>query len=180
MLALWKESYDKPRQCSKKQRYHFADKGPYNQAMVFPVVMYGCESWTIQKVECQEHILSNCAAGEDSRESFWTSRRSNQSIQKEIKPVIRKIKGRTDAEAPILWPPDAKNWLFGKDPHAGKDWKQKETGVAEDEMLRWHSDSMHVSLRTLQEIVKDRVAWHAVVCGVAKSQTWLSNSTTTN
>ena len=51
MLALWKESYDKPRQCSKKQRYHFADKGPYNQAMVFPVVMYGCESWTIKKAE---------------------------------------------------------------------------------------------------------------------------------
>ena len=83
MLALWKESYDKPRQCSKKQRYHFADKGPYNQAMVFPVVMYGCESWTIQKVECQEHILSNCAAGEDSRESFeLQGDQTNQSKRK--------------------------------------------------------------------------------------------------
>ena len=51
-LALWKESYDKPRQCIKKQRYHFADKGNIVKAMVFPIVMYGCESWTIKKAEC--------------------------------------------------------------------------------------------------------------------------------
>ena len=49
-----KQSYDKPRQCFKKQRYHFADKDPYNQSYGFPVVMYGCESWTIQKAECQK------------------------------------------------------------------------------------------------------------------------------
>ena len=53
MLVPWKESYDKPRQHIEKQRHHFANKGPSSQAMVFPVVMYGCESWTIKKAECQ-------------------------------------------------------------------------------------------------------------------------------
>ena len=53
MLAPWKKSYDKPRQCIKKQRHHFADKGPYSQSCGFPVVIYGCESWTIKKVEHQ-------------------------------------------------------------------------------------------------------------------------------
>ena len=48
------------------------------------------------------------------------------------------LTGRTDAEAPILWPPDAKSWLIGKDPDAGKDWRQKEKGMTEDEMVRWH------------------------------------------
>ena len=51
MLALWKESYEKTIQSTKKQRHHFADKGPYSQTMVFPVVMYGCESWTVKKAE---------------------------------------------------------------------------------------------------------------------------------
>ena len=53
MLAPWKKCYDKPRQHIKKQRHYFANKGPYSQTMVFPVVLYGCESWTIKKTECQ-------------------------------------------------------------------------------------------------------------------------------
>ena len=61
MLVHWKESYDKPRQYIKKQRHHFADKGPYTR-----VVMYGCESWTVEKAEHQELMLLNCGAGEDS------------------------------------------------------------------------------------------------------------------
>ena len=66
MLAPWKKSYDKPRQHIKKQRHHFANKGPSSQNLVFPVVMYVCESWTIKKAEHQELMLSNCGAGEDS------------------------------------------------------------------------------------------------------------------
>ena len=54
-IPAMKQSYDKPRQCFKKQRYHFADKDPYNQSYGFPVVMYGCENWTIQKAECQKN-----------------------------------------------------------------------------------------------------------------------------
>ena len=69
----------------------------------------------------------------------WTARRSNQSILKEINQSWIFI-GRTDAEAetPKLWPPDEKNWLIGKDPDAGKDWRWKEKGMTEDEMVGWH------------------------------------------
>ena len=67
MLALWKKSYDKPRQRIKKQRHHFANKGPSSQAMVFPVVMYSCESWTIKRrLSVKELMFSNCGAGIDS------------------------------------------------------------------------------------------------------------------
>ena len=82
-------------------------------------------------------MLLNHGAGVDSWESFYC---------KEIKPVNPNRNqpwvfiGRTDAEAeaPILWPPDVKSWLTGKDPNAGKDWRRKEKGVAEDEMVGWH------------------------------------------
>ena len=96
---------------------------------------------------------------------------------KEIKPVNPKgnqpwiFIGSTDAkaEAPTLWPPDAKSQLIGKDPDARKDWRQKEKGVAEDEMVGWHHDTVDTSLSKLQEIVKDREAWRAAVQGVTES-----------
>ena len=75
--------------------------------------------------------------------------------------------GRTDAKAPILWPPDAKSQLIWKDPDAGKDWRQKKKRTTEDELVRQHH-SGDMNLSKLQEIVKDRKAWHAVVHGVAK------------
>ena len=65
MLALWKKSYDQPRQHIKKQGCYFANKGPLVKAMLFPVVMYGCESWTI-KLNAEERMLLNCGVGEDS------------------------------------------------------------------------------------------------------------------
>ena len=107
------------------------------EALVFPIVMYGCESWTIKKAECQRI---------DATE-LWCWRRLLSTLDcKEIKPVNPEgnqswiFIGRTDAEAetPILWPPDAKNWLIEKDPVAGKDWRQEEKGMTEDKMVGWH------------------------------------------
>ena len=99
--------------------------------------MYRCESWTIKKVECQTI---------DAFE-LWLEKTLEGPLDcKEIQPVCPKANqswifiGRTDAEAesPIFWPPDAKNLLPGKDPDAGKDWRQEEKGMTEDEMARWH------------------------------------------
>ena len=85
-FASWKESYDKPRQHIKKQRHHFADKGPYSQsyAMVFPVVMYWCENWTIKKVECWRTDTFKLWCWRRLLRVPWTARTSNQSILKEI------------------------------------------------------------------------------------------------
>ena len=108
--------------------------------MVFPVVMYGYESWTIKKAECQRIDVFELWCWRRLLRVPWTARRSNQSILKEINPGT--FTGRTDAEAeveaPILWPPDSKSQLTGKNPDAGQDWRQKEKRAAEDEMVGWH------------------------------------------
>ena len=108
------------------------------KAMVLPVVMYECESWTIKKAECWRIDVFELWVLEKTLESPLDC--------KEIQPVHPKgdqswvFTGRTDAEAetPILWPPHAKSWLIGKDSDAGRDWGQGEKGMTEDEMAGWH------------------------------------------
>ena len=97
------------------------------KAMVFPVVMYGCESWTIKKAKCQRIDVFELWYGRRLLRVPWTVRRSNQWILKGNQSWI--FIGMTDAETPILWPSDAKNWLIGKDPDSGKDWRQEEKGT---------------------------------------------------
>ena len=137
MLAPWKKSYDQPRQHVKKQRHYFANKCPSSQS-------YGFSSsrvWMWELDDKESWVPKNCC--------FWTvvleKTLESPLDYKEIQPVHPKDQslifiGRTDAEAetPILWPPDVKNWLIWKDPDAGKDWREEEKKRTEDEMAGWH------------------------------------------
>ena len=107
------------------------------KAMIFPVVMYTCENWTIKEVEHQRIDAFELWCWRRLLRVPQTARRSNQN-PKGNQPWI--FIGRTDVEteAPILWPPDVKNWLIGKDPDVGKDWRQEDKGMREDEIVGWH------------------------------------------
>ena len=107
------------------------------KAMVFPVVMYGCESWTIEKAESQRIVAFELWFWRKLLRVPWTARRSNQSILKEIGPEYA-LEGLMLKVKLQFWPRDGKNWLIGKDPDAGKDWRQEEKGTTEDEMVGWH------------------------------------------
>ena len=134
----WKKLYDQPRQHIKKQRHYFANKGPSSQSYSFP----SSHVWMWELDYKESWAPKNWC--------FWTAvlEKTVQSPLdcKEIQPVHPKgnqswiFIGRTDAEAetPILWPLDANNWLNGKDPDAGKDWRWEEKGTTEDEMVGWY------------------------------------------
>ena len=106
------------------------------KAMVFPVVMYGCESWIIKKAEHQRIVAFEQWCWRRLLRVPWTARRSNQSILKEMNPEYSLERLILKLKLPILWPPNSKSQLIGKDLDAGKDSRQKEKGITEDEMVR--------------------------------------------
>ena len=173
----WKESYDRPRQHTKKQRHYFANEGPSSQG-------YGFSSGHVWmwKLDCEESWAPK-------NWCFWTvvlEKTLESPLDcMEIQPVHPKrnqswiFTGRTDveAEAPILWPPDVKNRLIKKDPDAGKDWGQEEKGMTEDEMVGWHHQLDGHEFEQAPGLLMDREAWRAAVHGVTKNQTQLSDWT---
>ena len=138
MLAPWKKSCDQPRQHNKKQRHYFTDQVPSSQSYGFS----SSHGWVWEMDYKESWALKNWC--------FWTvvlEKTLESPLDcKEIQPVHPKgnqswiLMGRTDAEAKtsILWPPDLKYWLTGKDPDAGKDWRQEKKGTTENGMVGWH------------------------------------------
>ena len=107
------------------------------KVMVFPVVMRGCESWTIKKAEHRRIDGFELWCWRRLLRVRWTARRSNQSILKEMSPGCS-LEGLMLRLKFQYWPPDVKSWFIWKDPDAGKDWGQEEKGTTEDEMVEWH------------------------------------------
>ena len=170
-LAPWKESYDEPRQHAKKQRHYLVNKGPSSQGYGFSsshlwrwdldcIESWAPKNWCIWTVVLEKTLESplNC----------------------KVKPVHMKgnqswiFIGRTGAEAetPVLWPPDSKSWLIGKDPDAGNDWRQEKKGTTEDEMVGWHHWHNEHEFEQALELMMDTEAWRAAVHRVAVRHDW--------
>ena len=175
MLPL--ETYDQPRYHIKKQRHYFANKGLSSQG-------YGFSSSHVWMWE-----LDYKESWAPKNWCFWTvvleKTLESPLDNKEIQPVHPKgnqswiFIGRTDAEAEtsILWATWCEELTHLKRPHTGKDWRQEEKGMAEDEMVRWHHWLNEHEFEWTLAVGMDREAWCAAVHGVTKSRTWLSNWT---
>ena len=164
MPALWKKTYDKPRQCIKSRDITLPTMVHLVKVMIFPVVMYGCESWTIMKAECQKIDAFELWCWRRLLRVPWMARRSNQSILKEINPeysleeLMLKLRPQYSGHMMRRAHSLEKTLMLGK----------TEGRRRERQRMRW-LDGMSPS--KLRDTVKDREAWRAVVDGVTKNWT---------
>ena len=174
-----KKSYDKPIQCIKKERYHFADNGPHSQSHGFPTVMHSCQSWTIKRAEHQTSDAFELWCWRRVLRVPWTASRSNQSNLKERSPEYS-LEGlmltlKLQYFGYLMWRADSleKTLMLGKIEGRGRSRWQR---------MRWLMASSTQWTRVWANagrIVKGREAWQAAVHGVTKSQAQLSDWTTT-